>query len=177
MTPPGTTPPGTAPRSTPQDVITAFQLWWVAAAFGLAQLVCAMISALGERDEIIDQLLADMARRDPELVLSRATAELFVFAGLVIAVVIGIVLAAVVLLIAYQMRRGRPWARTVLTMLGSILVVFAVPALFGLGTATGAVGMLTGALAILGGVAAAGAIFLMHRKDSNTYFLSGPRVR
>lgn len=175
MTQPGT-PPGAAPRPTPPDVVTAFQLWWVAAGFGLAQLICAMIGALGDRDRIIDQLLADMARRDPEVVLSRTTAELFIFAGLVLAVVIGIVLAAIVLLIAYQMRKGRQWARTVLTMFGSILVVFAVPALLGLGTASGAFGMLTGALAILGGVAAAGAIFLMHRKDSNAYFFPGPRV-
>jgi hypothetical protein len=167
----------TPPRTTPEDVVTAFQLWWAVAGFGLAQLVCAMLGALGDRDAIVDQLLTDMARRDPDVALSRNTAELFVFAGLVLAVVIGVVLAAFVLLVAHQMRRGRMWARTVLTGLGSVLVVLAVPAVFGLGVATGAVAIVTGALGILGAVAAAGAIVLMHRKDSNSYFLPPPRVR
>lgn len=165
------------PRSTPDDVVTAFQLWWAVAGFGLAQLLCALLGAVGDRDALVDQLLSDMARRDPEFTLGRSTAQLFLYAGLVIAVLIGVVLCTVVLVVAYQMRRGRGWARSILTVLGSFLVILAVPSVFGLGTATGALAVVAGGFAILGGVAAAGAIVLMHRKESNSYFLQGPPVR
>jgi hypothetical protein len=152
-------------------------LWWLVAGFGFAQLLCALLGAIGDRDALVDQLLSDMARRDAEFALTRSTAQLFLYAGLLIAVVIGVVVCTVVLVVAYQMRRGRGWARTILTVLGSFLVVLAVPSVFGLGTATGAVAVLAGGLAILGGVAAAGAIVLMHRRESNSYFLPGPPVR
>ena len=161
-------------RSTPVDVGTAFQLWWAVAGFGIAHLVCALADAYGQRDQFVDQLAADLAGRDPEMALSRETTELLLYASFGIAVVLGLIVAALVLVIAYQMRRGRAWARTVLTILGVFLVMLAVPALFGLGVATGLPAVLSGALAILEGVAAAGAIVLMHRRDSNAYFLGRP---
>ena len=68
------------------------------------------------------------------------------------------------------MRHGRLWARMVLTMIGTITVVVALPQLFALGVDGGALSSVSGVAAVLQGVLSAGAIYLMHRKESNEYF-------
>ena len=173
-----TGPAPTGPRPVPVDVGTAFQLWWGVAACGLVNLLASLWAVLGDRDKYASQLREDMLARDPKAGLSEGTVNILFVGSLGVAVVLGILIAAVVLLIAHLMRKGRNWARQVLTFIGLLLVFFAVPPLLGLGADNGTVGWIAGAAGIVQAVLAAGSIFLMHRKSSNGYFLPqarGPR--
>lgn len=164
-------------RPVPEDVRTAYQLWWAVVGLSLAQVLVSLGGVLADRDAYIDQLAHDLSARDPNLAATRSTIELVLYGGIAIGVAIGVALAALTVLVAVQMRRGKTWARTVLTMAGTFLVFLAVPALLGLGDTTGIASMISGGLAILAAVAAAGAIVLMHRRASNEFFVTRPPIR
>lgn len=72
------------------------------------------------------------------------------------------------------MSRGKNWARMLLTFCGVFMLVSAIPVIFGLGGDGGAATLLFGGAEILQAVAAVGAIVMMHRKESNPYFLRFP---
>ena len=165
-------PSGQAPA--PVDVDTAYQLWWGVVGFGVVNMLASLWTLLGDRDRYATQLREDMIARDAKAVLSHETAKIVFVGSLGVAVVLGLVIAGVVWLIAYRMRKGRNWARQVLTFIGVLLVFFAAPALFGLGAGHGAAGWIAGAASIVEAVLAAGAIFLMYRKGANGYFLRPP---
>jgi len=167
----------TPERPVPEDVGTAYQLWWAVVALSLAQVLVALAGVLLDRDAYIDQLARDLSARDPSLTATRSTIELVLYGGIAVGVAIGVALGALTLLMAVQMRRGKAWARTVLTMAGTFLVLLAVPSLFGLGETTGAASMISGGLAILAAVAAVGAIVMMHRRASNEFFVTRPPIR
>ena len=170
----GETPPE---RSVPEDVGTAYQLWWAVVGLSLAQVLVAIGGVLLDRDAYVDQLAHDLSARDPNLAATRPTIELVLYGGIAVGVALGVGLAALTLLLATQMRRGKAWARTVLTMAGTFLVLLAVPSLFGIGDAVGVASIVSGGLAILAAVAAAGAIVLMHRRASNEFFVTRPPIR
>lgn len=167
-------PSGQAP--TPVDVGTAYQLWWGVAGFGLINMLASLFTLLGDRDHYATQLRQDMIERDPKAVLSEGTAKVVFIGSLGVAVVIGLVIAALVVLIAHRMRKGRNWARQTLTFIGVLLVFFAAPALFGLANRDGVGGWVSGAASVVEAVLAAGSIFLMHRKTSNTFFGRPPQA-
>lgn len=169
--PPATTGPG---RPVPVDVQTAFQLWWGVAGLGVVYLFGALAMVYADRDAYTDQLLKDFAAQNVEVALTRSTAEQLLLVGLGITALLGFAVTALFLLFVYRMRRGRNWARMVLTMIGIFLLFSAIPTIFGFGAAGGGAAVVVGVAGIVQAVLAVGAIVLMHRRESNRYFLRLP---
>ncbi|MGF7119874.1 hypothetical protein [Rhodococcus sp. BE178] len=164
-------------KPVPADVITAFQLWFVVGALGIVYLVSALAFAYGDRDSFVDQVVDELAKQS-DTVMSRADVEqLFVFAIIGTGVFLSIVLTGLLALFAFKMRKGKNWARMLLTMIGVFTVFSAIPTIFGITAGTGTAALIMGGAGILQAVAAIGAIVLMHRKESNEYFLNLPPAR
>lgn len=162
-------------RPMPQDVGTASQLWWVVAALGFLQLLFALPVIWRDKDSFVDQLMDDPRITEMDGEFTRETAESLLMVGFGVVVVVALVFTALFVLFVHFMRRGKNWARIVLTFLGVMIAVQAVPVLFGIGTGDGDLGIVAlGGVQILQAVAVVGAIVLMHRKDSSRYFLKFP---
>ncbi|WP_242676761.1 hypothetical protein [Rhodococcus sp. ABRD24] len=168
-------PAGQDKRPVPTDVVTAFQLWFVVAALGIVYLVSALAFVYGDRTAFVDQLMDEVAKQ-PDVDLSRSQAEQLLVVGLVITgIFLSVVLTGLLALFDFKMRKGKNWARMLLTMVGVFTVFSAIPTVFGIGAATGPAALVMGGAGILQAVAAIGAIVLMHRKESNEYFLNPAR--
>lgn len=175
----GMYPPGPHPRGPivgpprprpepPEDIRTARQLWWGVIGFGLLQMIGSVVAAFQQRKDFAQKMYDQVHVGDPNFTM--ANAELMVSLAFVVAVVIGLALAAFALLFVHQFVRGKLWARTLLTAVGVWLVLVAVGTLFALEAVTGAASLLAGGAAIVQGVLAAGAVYLSHRPDSTAYF-------
>nr|WP_240931057.1 hypothetical protein [Rhodococcus sp. B10] len=160
------------PRPAPVDVETARHLWWGVALLGTINLLATLVVVYGERSVFAQQLVDDIKAQDASIPLTLDTAENYLIAALVVMVLIAAGFAALFLYWVNKMRTGRMWARMVLTMIGTATVVLTVPQLFGFGANDGAMAIVLGVAGILQGVLAAGAIYLMHRRESNEYFLA-----
>lgn len=160
-----------AVRPAPVDVETARHLWWAVMGLGLLSLLLTLVMVNGERSVFAEQLVEDVKLQDPTLPLTLESAEGYLTAALVVMALVGVGFAALTLYWVKKMRLGRLWARTVLTIIGTITVVLALPQLFGFGVDGGALQIVMSVAGILQGVVAAGAIYLMHRKESNAYFV------
>ncbi|WP_433198650.1 hypothetical protein ACQP1G_04520 [Nocardia sp. CA-107356] len=157
----------------PEDIRTARQLWWGVIGFGVVQLGGSIAAAVRQRGEFAQKMYDQVHASDPNFTM--ASAELMVSLAFVVGVVIGLALAALVLLFVHQMVRGKLWARTLLTAIGVWLVLVAIGTLFALESVTGAASLVAGGAAIVQGVLAAGAVYLGHRPDSTAYFLMNRR--
>jgi predicted membrane channel-forming protein YqfA (hemolysin III family) len=93
----------------------------------------------------------------------------------VVVVLIGLGVAALASVIVHQFGRGKPWARTVLTVLGAWVVVIGVGALLAIEAVAGTASLVAGGASIVQAVLAVGAIYLSHRPDSTAYFQPGGR--
>lgn len=91
--------------------------------------------------------------------------------GLVYAVsgVFVVVIASIVLTFLLLMRQGYRWARTLLSGGGAATVVYAMTNVFGVDRPTAAA-VAYAVTAIVGSVAIAGGIYLLHRKDAHEFF-------
>ncbi|WP_227997237.1 hypothetical protein [Nocardia australiensis] len=152
----------------PEDVRTARQLWWGVVGFGVLQLGGSMLAAVGQRHDFAKQMFDQVKAEDPGFTM--ATADLMVQLAFVVAILLGLVVAALGLVIAHQLVRGKLWARTLLTVVAVWLVLIAIGTMFTLGSISGAGSLVAGAAAIVQGVLAAGATYLSHRPDSTAYF-------
>lgn len=162
-------------RPAPTDVVTAFQLWFVVAALGVVYLVAALLFVNSDRVSFVDQLMDEFAKQQIDPLPTRAEVDQLLTLGLIgTGVLLTLVLGGLTVLFAFKMRKGRNWARMLLTMAGVFTVFSALPTVFGAGPGGGAAALLMGGAGILQAVAAIGAIVLMHRKESNAYFLNRP---
>ncbi|WP_072804430.1 hypothetical protein [Rhodococcoides yunnanense] len=159
-------------RPAPVDIETARHLWWGVALLGMINLVVTLFVVYGDKSVFAQQLVDDVKAQDASIPLSVESAEGYLTAALVVMVLIGVGFGALFLFWVNKMRIGRMWARMLLTMIGTVTVVLTVPQLFGFGSNDGAQAIVLGVAGILQGVLAAGAIYLMHRKESNEYFLA-----
>ncbi|SNT38151.1 hypothetical protein [Rhodococcoides kyotonense] len=159
-------------RPAPVDVETARHLWWGVALLGMINLLATLIVVYGDRSVFAQQLVDDVMAQDASIPLTVDSAESYLIAALVVMVAIGVGFGALFLFWVNKMRMGKMWARMLLTMIGTVTVVLTVPQLFGFGANDGAMAIVLGVAGILQGVLAAGAIYLMHRKDSNEYFFA-----
>nr|WP_296774672.1 hypothetical protein [Rhodococcus sp. (in: high G+C Gram-positive bacteria)] len=159
-------------RPAPVDVETARHLWWGVAGLGMLNLVATLFVVYGQRAEFAQQLVDDVQAQDPSVPLSIDSAESYLTAALVVMVLIGVAFGTLFVYWVKKMRFGRLWARTLLTAIGTVTVVLAIPQLFGFGIDGGAMQVIMTVAGILQGVLAAGAIYLMHRKDANAYFVA-----
>ncbi|MDH6278961.1 putative membrane channel-forming protein YqfA (hemolysin III family) [Prescottella agglutinans] len=170
-------PPASEQKPIPADVQTAFQLWFAVAALGVVYLVAALLFVYSDRTSFVDQLMDEFAKQ-PDVTVTRSQAEQLLVFGLVsTGVILTLVLGGLTVLFDFKMRKGKNWARMLLTMAGAFTVLSAIPTVFGAGAATGTAALVMGGAGILQAVVAVGAIVLMHRKESNEYFLNLPVVR
>ncbi len=171
------TPPGQPlpDEATPVDVRTAWQLWWGVVVLGVLRLIAGSVGRYGHRHTIARNVYNQLHTQQPQTPLS--TFELMVTLLIVLSVVFGLGIAAAVVAVAYQLRRGKLWARTLFDVATVVLVLGGVNAMFGLGSVAGAGDMLAGAAAILQAVLACFAVFLCHRTESAAYFrMNGNRL-
>ncbi|ORI24003.1 hypothetical protein [Rhodococcus sp. 1168] len=159
-------------RPAPVDVETSRHLWWGVALLGMLELLMTLVVVYGDKSIFAQQLVDDVALQQPSMPLTAESAESYLTAALVFMVFLGVGFGGLFLFWVNKMRLGRMWARMVLTMIGTVTVVLALPQLFGLGSADGALSLSMAAAGIAQGVLAAGAIYLMHRKESTEYFLA-----
>lgn len=163
-------------RPAPVDVETARHLLWGVTGLGLLSLLMTLIMVNGERSVFAQQLVDDIKVQDPSLPLTLESAETYLTVALVMMALVGIGFAALFTYWVEKMRMGRLWARALLTMIGTVTVVLALPQLFGFGVDGGALQIVMSVVSILQGVLAAGAIYLLHRKESNAYFLASRKA-
>ena len=158
---PATGPVGAAPR----EVDVSFWLWVTGFVLGLIGLFVFW----GDFDTIRDTAIEEASRQAQRegRTLDEEQLRNGINAVLVGGVVIGLIAAAVQLLIAWFMRKGRNWARIVLTVLG-VLGVFA--GLFSLPSQSGSqLGLSAIHLLVL-----AGAVVAMYLPAANAWFRPPP---
>lgn len=160
------------PRPVPVDIDTARQLWWAVIGLNVLGSVLALIARYQrDRGRFAQQFFDDVHRKDPAsevtMGFARATVDvMFIAGGFVL-----LLFAGLLLLLVWRMRAGKTWARMFLVLYGVVLIISGVPAVFGLGSDPDWAGITTGAIAIVQAVLAAGAVYLMHRRESIEYFL------
>jgi hypothetical protein len=170
-------PPPPAPkRPVPVDVGTACQLWWGVIGVGIVNLIAAVTFLFGERKQFTEQLVEEMAKDNPNLPMQQDSANLLFALGLMTVVIIALALAVVAGLFVHFMREGRNWARMIVTMVGVVVIFVGVQLVFGIGTLDGPAAVVTGAASIIQAVLVVGATVLLHRQESNAYFLNFPPV-
>lgn len=160
--------PPAPPRVVPEDVRTACQLWYAALCVGVVQAVAGILTQLGRRDELAQQMFDDMKDSQPGLTLAQT--KLYVVIAFGAAGFFWLVLTGVAVLFVYQLGRGKNWARALLTGLGLFFVLGAIGTLFMPGSSPGAAALVASCAGIVQAVLAAGAVFLCFRKDSDAYF-------
>jgi hypothetical protein len=141
--------------------------------FGVVQLIASIVAALDQRRTFAEEVFEQARVQDPQVTM--ASAELMVSLVYVVVVLIGLGVAALASVIVHQFGRGKPWARTVLTVLGAWVVVIGVGALLAIDAVAGTASLVAGGASIVQAVLAVGAIYLSHRPDSTAYFQPGGR--
>ncbi|MFR9753778.1 hypothetical protein ACL02S_22455 [Nocardia sp. 004] len=137
------------------------------------QLLASVIAALPQRHTFAEEVLERAREQGSEV--SMAGAELAVALVYVVIVLAGLGFSALVLVIVHQFGRGKPWARTVLTVLGVWAVLAGFGSLLAIDEVTGMASLVAGGASIVQAVLAIGAIYLAHRAESTAYFQLGGR--
>lgn len=171
--PPQPDPRSDADRPVPQDVTTAFQLWCGVLVLAAVSLVLSLVDVWGQRAVLLD-LFVEMSD-DPAMEgITEADLEGVLPVVLGFTAVLGLAVLGLLYFFARRMRSGKNWARMVLTLIGVFMTLTTLPTVFGLGAEQGVLGMAGSIVSILQAVATVGAIVLLHRRDSNLYFLRLP---
>lgn len=158
----------------PEEIHTAWVLWLAAAAFGLIGMLINSATA-----SFVD---LPPATRDAfrDAVANTGSADISVESMFSIALaagaVLALVIAAVTVWLAFRLRAGKGWARTMLDIVAIFLIVDAVSvviSVFG-GVATGGqrgdvISFVVIALQILAGLCAATAVWRQHKAEAMQY--------
>jgi hypothetical protein len=157
----GTPPGGRADLTAPQEVIRATQLMFLRVAIGLISAIITFASG--------DAIKTSIRDRDPSLTADQVNSAYAV--GVAVAIVFGVIFAALYILLAIQVRKGKNWARIVTWVLAGLGVLSGLLGLFGTGTG------LEKAIAVLLLLIDAAIIVFLTRKPANEYFsaMKGPR--
>lgn len=175
-------PPAEPAGPPPEEIHTAWVLWLAAAAFGLlGMLINSATASFGDlptatrdafRDAVANTGSADVS---VESMFSIALA-----AGAVLALIV----AAVTVWLAFRLRAGKGWARTMLDIVAIFLVVDAVSVVIGVfgGVATSGergdvISFVVIALQILAGLCAAAAVWRQHKAEAVQYTIPGGGAR
>ena len=180
--PPVPVEPGDAPDERPgpppEEIHTAWILWLAASAFGLiGMLINSATASFGDLPPATRDAFRDA-------VASAASADITVESVFSIALAVGAVLAliaaAVAVWLAFQLRAGKGWARTMLDIVAIFLIVDAVSVIIGVfgGVATAGergevVSFVVIAFQILAGLCAATAVWRQHRAEAMRYTTPG----
>ena len=147
-------------------------------------ILCMSLSALfsvwtlfGAREEFAQSLLDDLAAQDAAADMTVESTQSMVTVMLVVTVFVVLGFGALFLFWVKRMRAGKMWARMLLTVIGSFTVFTTILELFSIASSAGAMNIVMSVLGIGQGVLAAGAIYLMHRRESNEYFVAASGQR
>jgi uncharacterized phage infection (PIP) family protein YhgE len=166
---PGWGPPAGVPAPPePREVTISFWLWVASIVVGVVGAIAAFSMLSGITEQVV--AATGGGGRNSGAVTTAITA------ALVVGAVFGVVLIALELLFTIFMRRGRNWARIVLTIVGGLGVLSAVA-----GLATGSTtridtqvietrSPLTTVLSLVQAVLIVVAIVMFFRKPANDYF-------
>lgn len=140
------------------SIAIATELWLVV----IAALSVAQIGSYRTARDTVLQYAEKLPKDAPDA--ERRSLELMSSTGMVIAsLVVGVVIGAAIALVAmYFVRDGRNWARLLLSGLSAYVVVGALMAFFGPRTWTQAPEIIAGACALF-------ALFMLMRRDADTY--------
>jgi hypothetical protein len=145
----------------PAEVIRATLIMFVQAALGLIGLIINFADSGGVKDSI----------RDSDSSLTQAQIDSAYTVGLVFALIIGLVFAALYVLLALQMRKGKNWARIVTLVIAGLSILFG---LIGLGASVPALSRVISIIGLLLNIA----IFvLLMLRPAREYFAARKAVR
>lgn len=164
----GTGPTKTAAGAEPKEVRTSFLLWLAYLGLGLIGAVIGFLSLESVINSTLERSGVDASSLPPGT-LDAARA------GALVGVSIGLVLLALVVGAVFQMRKGRNWARIVLTILGGLSALSLILGFFSLGTtlSLGALGVVSVLLSVVQFVLLVAAIVFMYRGAAQPYFAAG----
>ena len=157
----GTPPGGHANLTAPQEVIRATWLMIASVVLGVLGAILTFTSGEAIKDSI--------RQGNPSLTAAEVDSAYSLAVGT--AVVFGLIFAVLYLLLAWQVRKGKNWARIVTWVLAGLSLLGGLLGLFGNGTG------LEKVLDVVQLLIAAGIIFFLTRKPANEYFkaMKGPR--
>lgn len=167
--------PPPIPRPAPVDVETARHLWFGVVLIGALSALYSVWTLFGAREEFAQSLLDELAAQGSAADMTVESTQSMVTVMLVVTIFVVMGFGALVLFWVKRMRAGKVWARMLLTVIGSFIVFTTILDLFAMASTAGAMNLVMGVIGIGQGVLAAGAIYLMHRRESNEYFFASRR--
>ncbi|TCW25010.1 hypothetical protein [Dietzia cinnamea] len=166
----------------PEEIHTAWVLWLAAAAFGLVgMLLNAATASFSDlpaatrdafRDAVADTGAVDISVEDMFSI------------SLAVGAVVALLAAAVTVWLAFRLRAGKGWARTMLDIVAVFLIVDAVSVIVGVfggvavaGDRGDVVSFIVIALQILAGLCAATAVWRQHTAEAMKFTTPGGGAR
>lgn len=164
-----------------EDVHTAWVLWLAATGFALVgMLLNAATTRFGDLPVATRDAFRDAVETAGTTEISVDT--LFV-AALVVGAVLAVLAAAVTVWLAFRLRAGKGWARTMLDIVAIFLVVDAVSVVIGVfggvavaGQRGEATSFVVFSLQILAGLCAATAVWRQHTAEATAFTSGGARA-
>lgn len=161
----------------PEDIRTAWVFWLAATAFALAGLLLNVATA-GFND--LPAATRDAFRQSVDSAGADVSVQAVFAAALVIGGALGVVAAAVTVWLAFRLRAGKGWARTLLDIASIFLVVDAVSVAIAVlggvavsGDRGDVVSFVVFSLQILAGLCAGVAVWRQHRPEAMAYTRPG----
>ncbi|MEE2059386.1 hypothetical protein [Rhodococcus artemisiae] len=161
-----------ADRPIPQDIVTAYQLWCGVLVLTVVTLLFGAYDLWNGRTDLVD-MMTEMTADTGTQELSRSDLDAAIPLVVILTVVFGLAIVGLLYLVVRKMCKGRNWARMALTLIGVFMTLSTLPTVFGVGVGGGS-GLALGVISIVQAVLTVGAIVLMHRRESNAYFLRLP---
>ncbi|MGN0101052.1 MAG: hypothetical protein ACI39C_08945 [Dietzia sp.] len=166
----------------PEEIHTAWALWLTAAAFGLVgMLVNAATASFSDLPAATRDAFRDAVANAGDLDVS---VESMFSISLAVGAVVALLAAAVTVWLAYRLRAGKGWARTMLDIVAVFLIVDAVSVIIGVfggvavaGERGDVVSFLVIALQILAGLCAATAVWRQHTGEAMAFTTPGGGAR
>lgn len=165
----------------PDDVHTAWVLWLAATAFALVGMLLNVATTrfgdlpVATRDAFRDGVDSAGA--------AEMSVETLFTASLVVGAVLAVLVSAVTLWLAFRLRAGKGWSRTMLDIVAIFLVVDAVSVVIGVfggvavaGQRGEAISFVVFSLQILAGLCAATAVWRQHTAEATAYTSGGARA-
>lgn len=153
----------------PEDIGTARQLWYLVAGLSVVQAIAGIVVLWGTRADLRATMLEDLRKTDPTA--PEGTVDLMLALAFGVAGLLAVCLACLTALFAWQLGRGKLWARTVLTVVAVWMAMGTVATLLAFASVQGAAMIVAGGASIIQGVLAVGAAYLSYRPDSTRYIL------
>lgn len=152
----------------PQDLRTSVELWWAVAALGAIVLITQMFFSADMRELMWEMLETQNDALSDDVRLSDDELDSMMTMVKSIATVIGLLMVGAVAGLAWLMRRGKRWARILLTIVAVFLALQALMTFTAVGVG-GAAAVVAAVGTILGAVGAVGATVLSYRQPVSAY--------